>query len=46
MSESAISSTMQENRKFPPPPGFAAKARVKSREEYDALYRESKFAAS
>ena len=41
MSESAISSTMQENRKFPPPPGFAAKARVKSREEYDALYRES-----
>jgi acetyl-CoA synthetase len=41
MSESAISSTMQENRKFPPPNDFAAKARVKSREEYDKLYRES-----
>jgi acetyl-CoA synthetase len=41
MSETAISSTMQENRKFAPPPAFAAKARVKSREEYDKLYRES-----
>jgi acetyl-CoA synthetase len=41
MSESAISSTMQENRKFPPPASFAAKARVKSREEYDKLYRQS-----
>jgi acetyl-CoA synthetase len=41
LTESAISSTMQENRKFPPPAGFAAKARVKSREEYDKLYRES-----
>jgi acetyl-CoA synthetase len=41
MSESAISSTMQENRKFPPPQGFAAKARVKSRAEYERLYRES-----
>jgi acetyl-CoA synthetase len=41
MSESAISSTMQENRKFPPPAAFAAKARVKSREEYETLYRES-----
>jgi len=41
MSESAISSTMQENRKFPPPPAFVARARVKSREEYDKLYRES-----
>jgi acetyl-CoA synthetase len=41
MSESAISSTMQENRKFPPPAAFAAKARVKSMEEYQRLYRES-----
>jgi acetyl-CoA synthetase len=32
---------MQENRKFPPPADFAAKARVKSRAEYDQLYRES-----
>jgi hypothetical protein len=30
---------MQENRKFPPPADFAAKARVKSRAEYDQLYR-------
>ncbi len=41
MSESAISSTMQENRKFPPPESFAAQARVKSRAEYDTLYRQS-----
>ena len=40
-SESAISSTMQENRLFPPPADFAAKALVKSKAEYDALYRES-----
>ena len=41
MSETAITSSMQEDRLFPPPPAFAAKARVKSREEYDSLYRES-----
>ena len=43
MSESfsAIESSLQEQRKFPPPPAFAAKARVGSREEYDRLYRES-----
>ena len=41
MSEQNISSTMQENRLFPPPPGFAAKAHIKSREEYDRMYRES-----
>jgi acetyl-CoA synthetase len=40
-SESAISSTMQENRKFPPPPAFSAVARVKTREEYNTLYKES-----
>jgi hypothetical protein len=41
MSEQNISSTMQENRLFPPPPGFAAKAHIKSREEYERMYRES-----
>src|SRR4051812_4849480 len=37
----AIESTMQENRVFPPPADFAAKALIKSRAEYDRLYRES-----
>jgi acetyl-CoA synthetase len=37
----AIESTMQENRVFPPPKEFAAKARIHSRAEYDRLYRES-----
>lgn len=37
----AIESTMQENRVFPPPKDFAAKALVKSREEYDRMYRRS-----
>ena len=37
----AIESTLQEQRVFPPPPEFAAKARVKLREEYDRLHRES-----
>src|SRR2546430_1676018 len=39
--EQAISSTLQENRIFPPPAEFSAKARIKSRAEYDRLYRES-----
>jgi acetyl-CoA synthetase len=43
MSQSAesIESTLQEERLFPPPPQFAAKARIGSREEYEKLYRES-----
>src|SRR4051794_24102232 len=36
-----IESTQQENRLFPPPKDFAAKAHIKSREQYDKLYRES-----
>ncbi len=40
-SHSAIDSTMQENRVFPPPGEFAGNAHVKSREEYDRLYEES-----
>src|SRR6187397_1145785 len=38
---SAIESTMQENRVFPPTPAFSAKARIKSLEEYRRMYRES-----
>jgi acetyl-CoA synthetase len=37
----AIESTMQENRVFPPPKEFAAKARIHSRAEYDRLWKES-----
>jgi acetyl-CoA synthetase len=40
-SEQSISSTMQENRIFPPPPEFSATARIKSMDEYKRLYRES-----
>ncbi len=36
-----IESAMQEHRLFPPPSGFVAKARIKSMEEYQRLYRES-----
>src|ERR1700728_526877 len=36
-----LSSILREHRVFPPPPEFAAKAHVKSLEEYDALYRRS-----
>jgi acetyl-CoA synthetase len=38
---SAIESSLQENRLFPPPPAFAADALIKSRGEYDRMYRES-----
>src|SRR5437762_12825866 len=37
----AIESTLQEHRVFEPPAGFAQKARINSRAEYDKLYRES-----
>jgi acetyl-CoA synthetase len=36
-----IESSLQESRVFPPPAEFARRAHVKSREEYDRLYRES-----
>jgi len=36
-----IDSTLRENRVFPPPSPFAAKAHIKSLEEYEALYQES-----
>jgi len=37
----AVESALQEDRKFPPPNGFAAQAHVKSAAEYEQLYRES-----
>jgi acetyl-CoA synthetase len=36
-----LSSTLHEHRLFPPPAEFAAKAHVKSLEEYETLYRRS-----
>jgi acetyl-CoA synthetase len=43
MSEShgGIESSLQEQRLFPPPVEFADRAHIRSRAEYDALYRES-----
>ena len=40
-SSNAIESSLQEARVFPPRPEFARRAHVKSREEYERLYRES-----
>ncbi len=36
-----IDSTLRENRVFPPPPEFSARAHIKSLEEYEALYKKS-----
>jgi acetyl-CoA synthetase len=36
-----IDSTLRENRVFPPPEEFAAKAHIKSLAEYETLYRQS-----
>ncbi len=36
-----LSSTLREDRVFPPPAAFAAKARISSLEEYEVLYRQS-----
>jgi acetyl-CoA synthetase len=41
MSEQAIESSMQENRVFPPDPKFAAGAWIKSRQQYEQMYRQS-----
>src|SRR5262249_19280402 len=37
----AISSHLKESRRFDPPREFAAKARVRTKEDYERLYRES-----
>ncbi|MCC7349176.1 MAG: acetate--CoA ligase [Phycisphaerales bacterium] len=39
--ESAIQSSLQEHRVFPPPAAFSARAHVKSMDEYKRMYRES-----
>jgi acetyl-CoA synthetase len=39
--QSAIESTMTETRVFPPNPALAQKAWIKTREQYDQMYRES-----
>ena len=36
-----IDSTLRENRVFPPPPEFSAKAHIQSLEQYEELYRQS-----
>ncbi len=36
-----IDSTLRENRVFPPPPQFSAKAHIKSLDEYETLYKQS-----
>jgi acetyl-CoA synthetase len=36
-----IDSTLRENRVFPPPPEFSAKAYIKNLEEYELLYKKS-----
>ncbi len=42
MTESqSIESLLKEDRRFPPPAGFAERAHIGLREEYDKLYRES-----
>jgi acetyl-CoA synthetase len=41
MSDQSIESAQQENRVFPPPPAVSAKAWIKSRAQYDQMYRES-----
>ena len=41
MSHEAIQSLLKETRRFEPPAEFARRARISSREAYDALYQES-----
>ena len=36
---SSIDSVLQEQRSFPPPPQFAARAHIKSLEEYERIYK-------
>ena len=41
LSQQDIDSTLRENRVFPPPPEFSAKAHIKSLEEYEVRYQKS-----
>jgi acetyl-CoA synthetase len=40
-SSQSLDSTLRENRLFPPPPEFSARARIQSIEQYEALYKQS-----
>jgi acetyl-CoA synthetase len=40
-SPNSFTSTMREDRLFPPPPEFAARAHIRTRAEYDEMYRRS-----
>jgi acetyl-CoA synthetase len=39
--QAAIESTLQENRVFQPPKEFSARAHIRTRHDYDRMYRES-----
>ncbi|MEZ2345408.1 acetate--CoA ligase [Terriglobus sp. RCC_193] len=41
VASSSFTSSLREDRIFPPPAEFAAQASIRSREQYDALYRRS-----
>ncbi|HKF50598.1 MAG TPA: acetate--CoA ligase [Terracidiphilus sp.] len=41
LSNQDLDSMLREDRVFPPPPEFSAKAHIKSLEEYEALYKKS-----
>ncbi len=41
LSTGQIDNVMKEERLFPPPPAFSAKARIGSMEQYEKLYREA-----
>ena len=41
-SDPTITSILKETRSFPPPPAFAAQARVKSMAEYEKLWQRAK----
>jgi len=41
MSHDAIQSLLKESRRFEPPSSFVEQARIRTREHYDRLYRES-----
>src|ERR1700728_1792097 len=41
LSSQDLESALREDRVFPPPPEFSAKAHIKSLEEYEALYKQS-----
>jgi len=41
LGKDAVSSSLQETRRFTPPPAFSAKSHVKSMDQYERMYKES-----